>query len=272
MKKNKVFLLIGLMGLLLSCETNDQKMNKAKDIVLSFVTNLSFENYDEVFKIYPSFVKVNSYWLLNDFSIKNTMLNENKVIITGSTNEREVLFEVEKIDEKYIITKSKGLSSYLNSNLYEYCKKIGCIGTKSYDADIAAICKEKELDFKKLVQKIKVNIEDNVQMINHTIEKNYDWLNGDITIKNNSRFTIPGLSYNLNINYTDNNGKLLLTSKGNTYSTVYFGQSLSMRVFESNTTSFKKVNVYLKIINTDFIEQIIVKNAEGSNCTYSDNI
>ncbi|MBP8994458.1 MAG: hypothetical protein KBG30_11710 [Bacteroidales bacterium] len=273
MKRIKIIFVIGLIISLLSCESNEQKINKAKDAVQSFVTNLSFDNYDEMFKVYPSFKNVQTYWKLQDFNIKNSVLNENTIILTGSSNEREILFEVEKIDGKYIITKSKGLSSYFNSNLYKYCKKIGCIGTKSYDADISKICKENEFQFNQLVKKIKGNIEDNVWMINHTVTKKYDWASGDITIKNNSRFTIPGYSYSLYVNYTDSKGNILFTSKEiSNFESIPYGQSKTIHVFESNSSSFQKVGISLKIISTNFIEQIIAEYAEGYNCTYSDNL
>src|SRR5690606_31470383 len=106
MKRIKIIFVIGLIITLFSCESNEQKINKAKDVVQSFVTNLSFDNYDEMFKVYPSFKNVQTYWKLKDFNIKNSVLNENTIILTGSSNEREILFEVEKIDGKYIITKS----------------------------------------------------------------------------------------------------------------------------------------------------------------------
>ncbi|MDY0316100.1 MAG: hypothetical protein GX793_00460 [Bacteroidales bacterium] len=273
MKRIKIIFVIGLIISLLSCESNEQKINKAKEVVQSFVTNLSFDNYDEMFKLYPSFKNVQTYWRITNFNIKNSVLNENTIILTGTFNELEILFEVEKIDGKYIITKSKGLSSEYNSNLYEYCKNIGCLGTNSYDADISKTCKENEFQFNRIVKKIKGDIEDNVWMINHTVTKSYNWVSGDITIKNSSRYTIPGYSYILYVNYFDRKGNLLFTSKYNfNFESIPYGQSKTIHVYESNSNSFQKVDISIEIIDTDFIEQIIGKYAEGYNCTYSYNL
>lgn len=273
MKNIKIIFAIGLIISLISCETNEKKINKAKVVVQSFVTNLSFDNYDKMFESYPSFKEVRTYWKLPDFNIKSATLNENIITLTGSSDEREILFEVEKIEGKYVITKSKGLSADFNSNLYKYCKKIGCIGTNSYDADVSKVCKENEFQFNQLVKEIKENIENSVWMLNHTVTKNYGWASGDITIKNDSRFTIPGYSYSLYVNYTDSKGNLLFTSKEmSNFESIPYGQSKTIHVFESNSSSFQKVGISVKIISTNFIEQIIAEYAEGYNCTYSDNL
>jgi hypothetical protein len=124
-----------------------------------------------------------------------------------------------------------------------------------------------------LVKKIKRNIEDSVWMINHTVTKDYGLVSGDITIKNESRFTIPGDSYRLYINYSDSKGNLLFTSEEiSNYESIPYGQSKTINVFETNSNSFQKVGISLKIIDTNFIEQLITEHAEGYNCTYSDNL
>jgi hypothetical protein len=180
---------------------------------------------------------------------------------------------VEKIDGKYQISKSKGLSSDFNSNLYKYCKKIGCIGLNSYDSEISIICKDKEYEFNQLVRSIKETIENNVRMENHTVTKSYGCASGNITLKNYSRFTIRGYSYNLYVNYTDNQGNTIFTSKEMlNYESIPYGQSKTINVFENNSSSFQKVGIILKIINTEFIEDIIGEHAEGTNCNYTNNL
>jgi hypothetical protein len=156
MKKIKFIFSIGLIISLISCETKEQKISQAKDVVETFVANLSFDNYNEMFKIYPSFKDVETYWKIKNFSVSNSILNENTIILTGTYNESEILFVIEKNDGKYRITKSKGLSSDFNSNLYKYCKRIGCIGTDSYDADVSRICKENKFEFNQLVEETKL--------------------------------------------------------------------------------------------------------------------
>jgi len=269
----KILSVFILMIVLNSCETKETKINKSKETVMSFVTNLSFDNYDLMFKTYPTFRDVKTYWKLKDFNIQNAELSDNTVIIIGKSQNIEVLFEVEKIDGKYQITKSKGLSSEFNSNLYKYCKKIGCIGLNNYDSKISKICKDKQYEFSQLVGAIKETIENKVSMENHTVTKSYGYASGNITLKNYSRFTIPGYSYNLYVNYTDNQGNTIFTSKEIlNFESITYGQSKTINVFETNSSSFQKVGIILKIVNTEFIEDIIAEHAEGDNCNYASNL
>ena len=123
MKIKKLLLLSTLILILSSCETNERKINSSKEVVMSFVSNLSFDNYDLMYSSYPSFRDIKTYWKLKDFNITSAALNNNSVTVIGKSQNTEVLFVVEKIDGKYQITKSKGLSSYFNTNLYKYCKR-----------------------------------------------------------------------------------------------------------------------------------------------------
>jgi hypothetical protein len=226
-----------------------------------------------MYKLYPNFKDVHEYWKLNDFDIVSSALNDKTVTVIGRSENFEVLFEVEKIEGKYIITKSKGLSSDFNSNLYKFCKNIGCIGLRNYDVEISKICKENKLKFNQLVKTIKNKIEENVIIENHTVRKQYDWASGDITFKNFSRFTIPEYVYKLYVEYSDNNGNILFTSEDiENYKSIPFGQSRTISVLELNIPSFKKIGVKLNITNTTFIEEIIGEYAEGKNCEYSDNL
>lgn len=266
------FLLIGAT-FLYSCESKESKINKAKDIVITFTNNLSFDNYDVIYKYYPSFKDVQQYWKLKDFKITSATLTDNTITVIGKSKNTEILFEIEKINGEYIIKKSKGLSSDFNSNIYKYCKKIGCISDNNYDAEISKICKEKRPQFNFLIEKIKKNIEENILLENHTVTQQYDWASGDITIKNNSRFTIPQFSYNLYILYTDSNENVIFTSKEiANFESIPYGQSNTVHVFEQNTNSFEKVGISLKIINSTFIEELIAEYAEGQNCLYSNNL
>ena len=90
------------------------------------MNNLLFDNYDTMYNLYPSFKNVKTYWKLNDFHVTSATLNNNSITVLGKSSDTEVFFEIEKLNGKYIIIKSKGLSSDFGSNLYKYCKRIGC--------------------------------------------------------------------------------------------------------------------------------------------------
>jgi hypothetical protein len=275
LKTMKKLLLASILLIVISsCETKEAKINQAKEAVMSFITSVPFENYDLMYKIYPTFKEVRSFWKVSDYVIQSANLNENTIIVVGKAKNVEILFEVEKIDGKYQITKSKGLCSDFNSDLYKYCKKIGCLGLNNYDSEISKICKEKELQFNTLVYQIKENIESNCILENHTVSKTYDWVSGDITLKNYSRFTIPGYSYNIYVLYKDNIGNTVFTSKESisNFESIPFGQGKTIHVYQPNSNSFQKISIKLEIISTKFIESIISENAEGINCSYSNNL
>jgi len=271
--KKLIFLSLFLITLI-SCESDNTRMDKAKEKVSSFMSNLMFDNYDLMYKAYPDFKKVKSYWKLKDFKIKSCYIDEQKVVtVIGESGIKQVLFEIKKVDGNYFITKSKGLCSDFESELYKFCKKIGCIGTNSYDSEISEICGTKQFEFSRLVQKIKDNIEENVILENHTVTKNYGWLSGDVTLKNYSIFSIPGRTYSLYINYIDGQGNIVFTSKEVlNFDNIPYNQSKTIHVFESNSNSFQKIGIKLKLTSTDFIESVLAENAQGYNCSYSNNL
>lgn len=277
MKKLILFLVVIL---LFGCETEEQKKEKAQEVVKSFVSNLQFDNYETLYEYYPTFRDVETYWKFNSLNITSTILNsDGKVIIIGETDtSKQVFFELVKFDGNYRITKSKGLSSYYDSNLYKYCKKIGCIGMNEFDSDINRICKENKYDFEALVNSIKYKIENKTRIESNTLKGNfgygYDYVSGEITIKNYSRHSIIGSSYRLYVNYLDSNDNVLFTSdeSSSNYKDIGFDQSITLNIYQSIPSRFRKVNIELKLINTKFIESSIPKYAEGSNCIYSGNL
>jgi len=177
------------------------------------------------------------------------------------------LFNLKNKDGKYIITDSKGLASVFNSPIYKYCKKIGCIGTSDYDKDISQICSDKQEDFNSLVYKVKNNIESNFTIQNNNLTINYGYVSGNVTVKNNSRFSIIGRTYEIYYHFLNSSGQIVYTKKEMAnYQTIPYGQSITENLFESNSDGFSKIKVELKIISTDFIEEIIAENIEGNNC------
>ncbi|MEH6512956.1 MAG: hypothetical protein V7734_07630 [Maribacter arcticus] len=276
----KILFAITIM-FLFSCETEEQKKEKAQEVVNALISNIQVDNYESIFEYYPNFKGIGTYLKYNSVEFTSTMLkSDGKVDIFGKTyNGKQLFFEVEKTDGIYKVIKSKGLSSYYDSNLYKYCKKIGCIGMNEYDTDISRICKDNEGDFNFLVNSIKDKIESKTRLESHTITRKnggfgYYYAFGDITVKNNSRFTIPGYSYKLYVNYLDSNDNLLFTSdksSGN-FTDIGFNQSKTLNIYQDISSRFRKVNIKVKLLNTEFIEKLIAEYAEGSLCNYSNNL
>jgi hypothetical protein len=267
-RKNILLLVILFTIFFISCESDKIRKEKSEEIVKSFIANLTLDNYDLLYKYYPDFQKVKRYWEIDDFKITSTTIDEDKSIsIIGTSKLGNILFNLKSKDGKYIITDSKGLASVFNSPIYKYCKKIGCIGTSDYDKDISQICSDKQDDFNTLVYKVKNNIESNFTIQNNNLEINYGYVSGNVTVKNNSRFSIISRNYEIYYHFLNSSGQIVYTKKEMAnYQTIPFGQSVTEHLFESNSDGFSKIKVELKIISTDFIEEIIAENIEGNNC------
>lgn len=266
-----------LLLCLIACETNEDKINKAKEVVTLFISSCNLKNFEDIYTYYPASKEMDSFWKLNDFKVTNTIVKNEVVIIIGRAEKREVYFEIKKEKENYIITKTKGLSIYLNTNLYTFCKNIGCIPSNSYDVEISKVCVQNKPQFKNLVTKIKNEIESNVGLVNISANKeqmtNQVWVRGDIEYKNSSRYSIPSSTYNLYINFLDINGNILLKKQDYFSGSISFGESNFISLFEMNINDkVEKVSVSLEITDTNFIENIIAKYAEGDNCKYLNNL
>jgi hypothetical protein len=265
-----LYLLITLSG----CESDKSRMEKSTQIVTSFISNLSLDNYELMYKSYPAFKEVKTYWKPQDFKIKSTSVSEDETVtVLGKFAERDAMFQLKKVNGKYVIVHSKGLSSDFNSSLYKYCKNIGCIRPDSYDAEVSKICAEKKDDFESLVYRIKNSIESNFELVNHTLRDDYGYVSGDITVKNNSRFTIPSRSYNIYYHFTDGDGNIVFTSKEVfNYEIIPYRQGLTRHLMERSSGNFQRIKVQLKLISTDFIENIIAENATGANCSMNNDL
>lgn len=271
-----------ILLLLSSCETEEQKKEKAQEVVQALISNIQVDNYESIYEYYPRFKEwKGKYWKYSSVEISSTMLKDDGTveIFAKTNNNNQLYFLLDKIDGNYKVLKSKGLSGYFNSNLYKYCKNIGCIGTNETDLDIGRICEENEFDFKFLTNEIKNVIERNTKLENQTLNKaggSYGlqlYVSGDLIVKNYSRFTLPGYSYDIYINFLDNNDEVVLRYKYySNFSEIPYNSSETLHIMKNIDKSCKTVDVELVIINTDFIEEIIGEYAKGSLCNYSNNL
>lgn len=270
----KVFIIVTLFSLL-SCESEETKLNKAKEVVKLFASSTTFQDDAKMHLYYPNIGKFEGrIFILEDFEITDASLNENIISVIGRSQEREISFDVEKENGKYIIIRSKGLSMFFNSNLYKYCRQIGCIKEGDYDVEISKICTENKYSFEELISKIKNDIEQNVRLENHTVSNSYGYfLSGDITYKNYSRFTIPSLTYNLYVEFLNSKGEILFKKKEIlAFSSLTYQESNTIPVHQDVIQGANKIAISLEITNTNFIEKIIAEHAKGNNCIYSNNL
>ncbi|MCA0152909.1 hypothetical protein [Winogradskyella vincentii] len=278
MKKLFYFLIVIVF---FGCETEEQKKQKAQEVVQALISNIQVDNYESIYEYYPSFKNwTGSYYKYNSVDITSTMLKDDGTIeiFANAGGSNQLFFALKKVDGNYKIVRSKGLSAYFNSDLYKYCKKIGCIGSNETDLDIGRICKENEDDFNYLVRKIKNKIEDSFRLENQSLNKagGYGiplYVSGDIIVKNYSRFTISAYSYDIYIKFLNSQDKELYKFKYRTnFSDIAFNSSETLHIMQDIDRSYKKVDVELVILNTDFIEDLIGNYAEGIRCSYSDNL
>jgi hypothetical protein len=269
-------LILSILSLVFySCESDKSRIEKCNEIVKTFVANLPLDNYEVLYKNYPDFRKVKSYWKLNDFKITNTTIDDDKTVSIIGVSEQlgNILFNLKKVKGKYLIINSKGLASVFNTSLYKYCKKIGCIGVNDYDKDISQICSDKENEFESLVYRIKKNIEQNVMVQNNNLSNNFGYVSGEVTIKNYSRFSIPGRTYEIYFHFLNYNDDIVFTKKEIlNYESIQYGQSVTHRLFESSRGNFEKIKAELKLTSTDFVKEIIAENITGSNCEVGNDL
>lgn len=250
-----------------SCESDQDKIAKAQQVVNSFIADLNFENFDNIETNYPGFKKVRSFYKLNDFKVKSSTINKNEVIITGESNRRDVLFVLKKENGNYVIEKSKGISYYSNSNLLRFCKKIGCVTQNDYDIEIHTACDGKRDEFNSVVNVIKLVIEGKVVAFNGNVEKNDFFVSGDMSYKNFSDYNIPAYSYNIFLEYLNSKGEVVFTDK-QLYHHEFIGanQTGNISIFKSNSNRFSRVRLKLKITDVSFIEKLIADVVTGTNC------
>lgn len=270
-----------MLTLFFNCENEEQKKEKAQDVVKALIANLQVDNYESVYELYPSFKNLTGkYWKYKSIQITSTSLKDDGSVelFANSENGNQLFFVLKKVDANYKISKSKGLSSYFNSNIYKYCKNIGCIGINDSDLDVDKICTDNERGFNIIVNKIKNKIQNNTVLENHTLRKNGGYgvpfyVSGDITIKNYSRFSIPAYSYDIYIKFLNNKDDVLFEYKHyNNFSNIPFNSSDTYHVMKDVDKTFKKVSIELRVLKTNFIEELVGAYAEGSRCVYDDNL
>lgn len=278
LKRVEVIVCLLLLVSVWSCETDKDRIKKAKEVVTTFLANTSVENSPVLVDLYPDFAKMGKYYKLADGKIVNASINKDGIVnITCKSFVGNILFMLKKTNGEYKIINSKGLSPYFTQNIYKYCKAIGCISMNTFDVDVASICQDKQSEFDDLVYKIKSNIENNFRVQNNNLSINgvgigYSYLSGEVTVKNYSRFSIPSRCYNIYYDFVDDGDNIEFTKPAlSNYKYIQYGESVTESFFETNAQNFSKVKVRLQITSTDFIEQVIADNATGSNCNNNFN-
>ena len=153
--KKLVFIFFVLV--IIGCESEKQKIEKSIKSVQKLKSNLSLSNLKGAFEVYPNLKKVNGsvdIGSLNTMKITSTSITEDNIVeLYAQSNYRNYVFKTKKIEGKWIVFESLGLSSFLNTNIHNYIKRIGC--QSSNDIDLANNVIRNQSDFNLIVNKIK---------------------------------------------------------------------------------------------------------------------
>lgn len=268
----KIFFVFIITSLFISCKSDKQKIEEAKQVVETFVRDLELENYISANKIYPSFSKIGKYWILYGFHITDTKIDKETVTIYGTykqfnTETETIMFVLitSEDDGKYLIEKTKGLSSYFGSDEYQFFKNIGCLRGIETDEEIAKACKSRIKKYDYLVANLKNEIEksinDQMQFIKDQTEyfgnKKQYW---KIVYNYSSTFSIPGDSYEIDMLEVYWNDDRSLKSTGNyvpinNVGTLYPNTSMNLSL--SNPPEYQTSYPRFKITDTKFIEKFM---------------
>jgi len=277
----KRFILVyALLFLLFGCESDKDKIEKSNQAVKSLISNLSVNNWAGAYEYYPNLKKlagdINTDYISN-IKITSSDLIDKNVSVFGQLKignfSKDYLFKTKKINGKWKVYESLGLSEYANSDIHKFNQRIGCNGFN--DVELARNSIMNKNSFNEIVKNIKKTIENSISIESNTLKSEYGMTNGDVIIKNNSRFTIKRGSY-FNPNYDlfyilkNSRGRELLRNKVSLTDNITYGGT--HRFYVSEFISSSKVSVELKIRNKKFIEEIVGNYSEGDYCQYSGNI
>ena len=210
--KDKFLIIALFLFMFSSCKSDDQKKKEANDVVEKFVHEVTLENYNAAYKLYPKFENLGSFWIPRDFEIESTIIEvDGSVSIYGNykkgLQKNELKFTLNDIGDGYKINSSKGLSSFYNTHLFQFCKLKGYLVLSEndidYDVNLTKVCKGHEIEFDLLINKCARFISENVVMNTSqtTLVKDLygESFSGSVAITNNTAFEITNGAFDFNL-------------------------------------------------------------------------
>lgn len=275
----KIIFLSALLLFLFGCESEKAKIEKSNQAVKSLISNLSVNNWADAYEYYPNLKKLAGDIDINNISsikITNSDFTDKNINVFGQLKignfQKDYLFKTKKINDKWKVYESLGLSEYVNSDIHKFNQRIGCNGFN--DVELARNSIKNKTLFNEIVRNIKNTIENSISIESNTLDSNYGYTSGYVVIKNNSRYLIKRGIFNKNYDLfyilKNSRGRELLRDKVDLTSDITFGGTHKFYINEFIRAS--KVSVELKIRNTKFINEIIGSHSEGNNCQYSGNL
>ena len=258
-----------------SCKSDETKIKEANELTNKFVNEILLENYDAAYKIYPGFRKMGQFWIPREFKISSSsMETDGKISIycsysRGNKNSNQLKFILGYNDAGDLrIENSKGLSSFNDSPIFDYCKMKGYFSTKENasidsDLDITKVCKLYELEFDLLVSKCARYISENVIMdkSQSTLERGYlgDSFSGSIAIINNTAFDLYSGSVDFNLLLMSGDNICDKKPISNIYSINAYSTINHEILYEQNTCRANKYIVKVEVSNRENFGYEVVK-------------
>ena len=268
MTKHIFFFLI--ISLLVCCKSF--KEEDAKQLVTTFITEIKLQNHLEAINLYPTFKELDNYITIYDFEVTNVLEQSDyfKVYVGAKSSNQDIdlLFWVKEENDKLIIESSKGLTPQFYSKMFEYGKKTGCVTANDIsDTQIQEKCKQAKKVFENNKAVLQAIISNSIEIINNTSKDFYNYINGSITLVNNSDYNIPSSSYEVTLDLLNNNDEIVKTE------TIYFPKNIrknsrvSSDVIQTGNNLMTSSSVNFKITNDAFIENIIYNmKYTGNEC------
>jgi len=269
---NRLFVLIMVFTCLLSaCGPSDkEKLKESENKVKTFVAELGIQNFNSANKIYPGLQKIDRFNVLDNFTITSSNIDDDFIIVNGKygreKSPQNIQFKLKYNDGDYIIEKSKGLSSYYGTPLFEILKRFNCFSDIESDEIIHAECKSNADKFEDLVSITKSNIENSVQFNKLGSNLKSDGfgigISGELTLANNSNISIPGFAYQIYILLYNSNGELVHTKEYEfNYEPIVYNQLHQIKVYSLDyNRTYASYAATVRIISDQFIRDYLARN------------
>ena len=175
-------------------------------------------------------------------------------------------------NDSFKIRNTKGLSSYFNSSLYEYCNKKGYFNKSNIsidnDVDVSKVCKDRQVEFDFLINKclehVFSNVHMNKQQSNLTIQFYNTYITGDVQILNNTAFDISSNQFNFFLHFYSQN-KICKSKKISEFPPIqinpnsYFNYRV---IYEENTCNSSKYNIEVRLNDREEFAKEVVENLD----------
>jgi hypothetical protein len=274
---SKIFICLTLISILFSCKSDDEIKKDANEFVNKFVNELLLENYDYVEKVYPDF-KGYKYWIPKEFTISETIIEpDGSITIYGDyrrmINRKDQLkFNLIEENGVFKIKNTKGLFSYFNSALNDYCIKKGYYNNSKdklsmdNDVDVAKVCMANEFKFdlliNKCIQYVYSHVDVNKQQCNFGYNLYSTYLSGDIQIQNNTAFNLDVGQFRYYLNLISHN-KTCKTESLADFSFIHINPFSSYNYtanYVENTCNSTQYRIQLEIYNRELFAKEVVNN------------